>query len=349
MKFHGLWVSLFCVLFLARAVQAQDTRLNSVPSSSVTAGTLSLSLKNGVDRAVKNNLAVILGAEEQKVADAKHLQDRAELYPKIEGFVAAAQQQINLASFGFSGFPGIQPIVGPFNFIDARATFTQSVLDFQRRHDLRESSEDRRAAAFTNANTRELVVLTAIDLYFQVVSTESRVTATGAAGTRKHAPRPRARLEECGRRPWDLVGLERCGQSSNATSGEECRPEGQAGTCAVGLPPAGGFLARDSLPPEGQALRPVMNSWRVYDRRPTRLPKLAFARRRKRSRRREPAAEVKVAGDYGANGPAPTNAHGPTYESGSSHADPRQGIGRKPSKEAALRQRQAERDSLHTY
>jgi outer membrane protein TolC len=358
MKFHGLCVSLFFVLVLPLPAKAQDRRQDSVASTSATPGTLSLSLKDVVDRAVKNNLAVILGSEEEKIADAKRLQDRAELYPKIEGFLAAAQQQINLASFGFTGFPGIQPIVGPFNFIDARATFTQSVLDFQRRHDLRESSEDRRAAAFTNANTRELVVLTAVDLYFQVVSSQSRVTATEAQLSRAKTLYERAvDLKSAGVVPGiDVLRAEveqrmveqRLIQARNLVQKDKL-----ALARAIGLSLDQEFSLADGLPLEGQAM-PSRDELLAlaYDRRSDALAveaRIRAAEEEVKAARAKGLPKVKVAGDYGANGPSPTNAHG-TY---SMRVEVRMPIFDKTidsdalEKEALLRQRHAERDSLH--
>lgn len=358
MKFHGLCGSLICVLLLTQAAQAQETRLDSVPAGAATPGTLSLSLKNVVDRAVKTNLAVILGSEEERAADARHLQDRAELFPKIDGYLAAAQQQINLAAFGFQGFPGIQPIVGPFNFVDARATFEQSVLDFQRRHDLRESSEDRRAAAFSNANTRELVVLTAIDLYFQVVSSQSRVTATDAQLSRARTLHERALdLKSAGVIPGiDVLRAEvemrtveqRLIQAKNVVQKDKL-----ALARAIGLPLEQDFSLTDTLPPEGQTL-PSRDELlaQAYDRRSDALAveaRIRAAEEEVKAARAKALPKVKVAGDYGANGPRPTSAHG-TY---SMRVEVRMPIFDKSiesgaiEKEAAVRQRQAERDSLH--
>ena len=153
---------------------------NSVPSGTAVPGVLSLGLREAVDRAVKNNLAAILGTQVEQAADARRLQDRAEYFPKIDAFIAGQQQQVNLAAFGFGGFPGIRQVIGPFELFDARASLSQSILDYERRHNLRQSTETQRAAAFTNADIRELVALTAVDLYFQAVSSQSRVAATEA-------------------------------------------------------------------------------------------------------------------------------------------------------------------------
>src|SRR4029450_11808222 len=72
---------------------------NSVPSGTPVPGTLSLGLKEVVDRAVKNNLAAILGSQVEQAADARRLQDRAEYFAKIDAFIAGQQEQVNLHGF----------------------------------------------------------------------------------------------------------------------------------------------------------------------------------------------------------------------------------------------------------
>src|SRR5215207_9179213 len=181
----------FVLPVLTVVVQAQEierpafgSRLNplgeSVIAGSPSPGVLSLGLRDVVDRALKNNLATLLGSRAEQIAAAKRAQDRGDYFPKIEAYLAGEQRQVNLAAFGFGGFPGVNQIIGPFGLFDARATFSQSIVDFERRHNLQGSTESQRAATFTNADIREMVALTAVDLYFQVVSSQSRVTATEA-------------------------------------------------------------------------------------------------------------------------------------------------------------------------
>src|SRR5436305_11909278 len=114
---------------------------------------------------------------DSRTAEASRLRDLSELLPKINGQVSAVQQQVNLAAFGFAGFAGLPQIIGPFGLVDARASFAQSLIDRERIHNLREAEENQRAVSAGNDNTRELVVLTILDLYFQAVSGASRVSA----------------------------------------------------------------------------------------------------------------------------------------------------------------------------
>ena len=99
---------------------------------------LQLSLKQAVDLALApdGNTRVKLAAEAIRQAEARSSEARAALLPDVEGAVSEQSQTRNLKAFGFS-FPNvpilgisIPTFVGPFDVFDARASVTQSVLDF---------------------------------------------------------------------------------------------------------------------------------------------------------------------------------------------------------------------------
>jgi outer membrane protein TolC len=349
-----------CVLSVAGASYSQDLedRLHSsVPSAPATPGRLSLSLRDAVDRAVKNNLASLIGREDERAANARRLQDRAELFPKLDAFVASEQRQLNLAALGFSGFPGINQVIGPFAFYDARATLSQPLLDFELRHNLRQSTEAQRAVSLGNANTRELVVLTAVDLYFRVVSSQSRVSAVEAQLARANALHTRAvDMKDAGVVPGIDVLRAQVEQRSLEQRLIQSRNIVQKDKLdlarVIGLPLEQDFTLTDALPMEGNVLPSLPQ-----------LIETAFARRSdyRATEARVRAAEenVKAArarklpslgvnADYGVNGRTPSNLHG-TY---SVRVEARMPIFDRnidteaEEREAALKQRQAERDSL---
>jgi outer membrane protein TolC len=352
--------SFVLVLLMVIAAQAQDAQRSlgeSVPEGSPAPGPLSLGLRDVVDRALKNNLATLLGSQAERIAAARHEQDRADYFPRIDAYIAGEQRQVNLAAFGFGGFPGVRQIIGPFGLFDARATFSQSILDFERRHNARESTESQRAAALNNADIRELVALTAVDLYFQVVSSQSRVVATEAQLVRAQALLNRAMdLKGAGLIPGiDVLRAEvelrtveqRLIQSKNLVEKEKLSL-----ARAIGLPLAQQFTLVDSLPGEGPGVGSMAE-----------LVTQALARR---SDAQAGAARIRAAeedikavksrtlpnlsfkGDYGATGRTPTNSHG-TY---SMRLEVRMPVfdrtieAEAAEKEAVLRQRQAELDSL---
>jgi len=361
-------VALSLVLLLASVAHAQEldrpafgertnSLENSVPSGTVLPGALSLGMRDVVDRAVKNNLAAILGSEVEKATEARRLQDRAEYFPKIDAFVAGQQQQVNLAAFGFSGFPGIRQVIGPFELFDARAALSQSILDFERLHNLRGSTETQRAAAFTSADIRELVALTAVDLYFQVVSSQSRVVSTEAQLMRAKTLHDRALdLKGAGVVPGiDVLRAEveqrtveqRLIQARNAVEKQKL---GLAR--AIGLPLEQQFNLADRLPMEGEEVRSVdVLLTQAYSQRSDALAgeaRIRAAEEDLKAVKGKALPNLSFRGDYGAIGPSVNNSHG-TY---TMRLEVRMPVFDKTiesealEKEAVVRQRRADQASL---
>jgi len=366
MKVHGVVLSF--LLSLASVAYAQEFERpafgertnaleNSVPTGTPVPGTLSLGLRDVVDRALKNNLAAILGSQVEQGTEARRLQDRAGYFPKIDVFLAGQQQQVNLAAFGFSGFPGIRQVIGPFELFDARATLSQSILNFERRHNLRESTETQRAAALTNADIRELVALTAVDLYFQVVSSQSRIASTEAQLARAKALHERAvDLKAAGVAPGiDVLRAEveehtmeqRLIQAKNAVEKQKLSL-----ARAIGLPLEQKFSLGDALPPEGREVgSAVQLLTQAYARRPDALAGEALIRAAEeelKAVKGKGLPNLSFKGDYGAIGPSPMDSHG-TYAMRLEVRMPvfDKTIGTEAlEKEAVLRQRRADQASL---
>jgi len=331
---------------------------DSIPSGTATTGILSLGLKDAVDRAVKNNLAAVLGTEAERIAAAKRLSDLAELWPKLEGRLSTEQRQVNLAAFGFGGFPGVRQVIGPFALVDARASFSSPLIDLERRHNLRESSDNQRAAALANLNTRELVALTAVDLYFQIVSSESRVAAVEAQLVRAKVLFGRATdLKNAGFAPGiDVLRAEveqrsleqRLIQAKNIVQKQKL-----ALARAIGLPLGQEIILTDKLPEEVRTdLSMSQLLERAYMNRSdakTLDVQVHAAEEAVKAVKARSLPTMNALGDYGAIGRSPFSSHG-TY---SLRLEVRFPIFDKSidsdvqEREANLRQRQAERDSLH--
>ena len=94
-----------------------------------------------IDRAVKYNLGAIISEREIGVSRAARLRALSELLPKVAVTVSESIQQINLAAFGFVGLPGQPQVLGPFSLFDARAHYSQTLVDFRLLHELRASAD----------------------------------------------------------------------------------------------------------------------------------------------------------------------------------------------------------------
>lgn len=148
----------------------------SVPSKDVSPIALSLSLQDAIHRGLQQNLGLILGNQDTRLARAEGLRRRSELLPDVTGRIENAVQQVNLAAFGIKiPFPGVKSIVGPFNIFDARAYLTQSILDLQAINNSRAASQNVRAAELNYKNSRDLVVLLVVGAYLQALADSARV------------------------------------------------------------------------------------------------------------------------------------------------------------------------------
>ncbi len=61
----------------------------------------------------------------------------------------------NLAAFGFSSFPGVPSVIGPFNLFDARARYSQTVVDFKLLHELRSAAEKITASTYAQLGSEQ--------------------------------------------------------------------------------------------------------------------------------------------------------------------------------------------------
>ncbi|HEX4999648.1 MAG TPA: TolC family protein [Terriglobia bacterium] len=347
-----------CV-FLQSAGYGQSPPLTeSIVRGAASSATIDLSLKDAIDRAIRNNLAIVSSNDAERVAAAKRLEDLAELYPKFDARVGSEQRQTNLAAFGFGGFPGVQQVIGPFALFDMRAYVSQPIVAPERVHNLREATEKERAAVFSSRNTRELVVLTALDLYFQTLSSESRIVSVRAQLDRARRLFSRATdLKNAGfATGLDVVRAEveqrsveqRLIQATNAVQKQKLLL-----ARAIGLPLDQEFRLSDRLPPENAMDPPISELLeRAYANRSDAKALDAQVRAAEEALKAAKAKgkpTVNALGDYGVIGRSPFSSHG-TYSLGLELKVPlydRSIESGELEKQAEIHQRSAERDSLN--
>lgn len=142
----------------------------------VQPGVLKISILDAIDRGFRHNLGMLLSQEQTQAARAQYRRSLSYLLPNVSGRATDSVQQINLAAFGIPLPAGLSsPVVGPFNVIDARAALSQTVLDFSAINRLRQSVENEKAAKFSLADARELVVLVVGNQYLQTQAAASRL------------------------------------------------------------------------------------------------------------------------------------------------------------------------------
>ena len=107
----------------------------SLVAGKATAEVLPLSLDDAIQRGLRNNLGLILQSSNQRQANGQRLEELQSLLPMVTGSASITVEQINLAAEGLK-FPGINPIIGPFQVEDFRAYLTQNLVNLNAFPDL---------------------------------------------------------------------------------------------------------------------------------------------------------------------------------------------------------------------
>jgi outer membrane protein TolC len=154
--------------------------LGSVPRGTATPGELPLSLEDALVRGLQYNLGTLLSAQTVRGARADRLEALADLLPNINAHISETSQQVNLAAFGFIGFPGIPQVIGPFSIFDARAYLSQTVFNLRALDSVHAGSEQVRAAGYSLRDSRDVVAFVVTSLYLGAVAAASRIDAARA-------------------------------------------------------------------------------------------------------------------------------------------------------------------------
>lgn len=159
--------------------QAGNSFSGSVPEQLVP-GVLKISLQDAIQRGLRHNLGLLLADQNLRVARGQRWQELSRLLPSLTTSSYINDSKVDLAEFGFSGFPGIPTVVGPFAYFDARAYVTQSVFNWESWNGARAASENAKSAQYTYKDARDLVVLAVGYAYVQAIADQATVDATTA-------------------------------------------------------------------------------------------------------------------------------------------------------------------------
>lgn len=154
--------------------------LGSVPAGQPTAEPLRLTILDVINRALENNLGLLLSDDARGRAEGAKWRAMGAMLPTINGRVSETRQMIDLAAYGFPLPEGIPPIVGPFNLFDARVYITQPLVDLRAINDMRAERHNVAAAGYTYQSARELVVLVSANAYLQALAAAARANAARA-------------------------------------------------------------------------------------------------------------------------------------------------------------------------
>lgn len=157
---------------------SEDQFHGSVAGEPVSATPLKLSLQDAIDRGIKNNLGLLVRGTDTTAARAERIRALSALLPNVSGGVAETSTQISLATYGFTFFPGIPTVRGPFSYTDLRAYASQPVFNWTSLKNLRSAAESARAAQLSFEDGRDLVVEAVASGYFAVLAAGGGVEVT---------------------------------------------------------------------------------------------------------------------------------------------------------------------------
>ncbi|HEV2350996.1 MAG TPA: TolC family protein [Terriglobia bacterium] len=321
---------------------------------------LALPLNDAIDRGLKYNLGLLLSEQGTREARGARLRALSDLLPKVSWETSESRQQINLQAFGFSSFPGIPSIVGPFNVFDTRAYFSQPILDFKAINGARTEAENLKAAEFSYQDSRDLVVLVCADLYLAANAASSRVDAAAAELKTAQAIYDRAvDLKKAGTVPAiDVLRAQvelQAEQQRLMFVQNAFLKQKLSLARAIGLPTGQEFALSDKIPyapapplPLDQALELALKSRSDFQ---SAVALVRAAESNKKAARGEGLPALRFNADYGDIGLSPGNSHGTFTVAANVRVPIFQGglvRGKVLEAEALLRQRQAQLEDLRS-
>lgn len=144
-----------------------------------TDGVLELSLDEAIRRGLQSNLGIILQSAQQQQAAGQRLQQLQALLPTVDARARISATQINLAAEGFK-FPGVNPIVGPFQVVDFRAYLSWSLLNVASLENYIAAHHNFEGAKLSAQDARDIVVLTVGNAYLVCIADAARVQSVTA-------------------------------------------------------------------------------------------------------------------------------------------------------------------------
>jgi outer membrane protein TolC len=343
----------------APANSTQNSFLSSVPEGKATGDVLQLSFKDAIDRALKNNLGLLLASDSSLAARGAKWQELSHLLPNVSAAATQSATQVDLAALGFRlNFPGIPTVIGPVGIFDARGYVSAPIFDWHAIQRERGASANESAARYRFKDARELVVLATGNEYLLTIASNARVDAAQAqveaaqalynkahdqqtAGLLPAIDALRAQVELQTRQQQLIVARNNYAKQKLALAR------------TIGLPTGQEFNLTDRAPYEplaamnvDEALRRAYSSRSDYQ---AALEQVRGAEKFRSAATAEHLPSLEFAGNYGAAGVNLGDSHGvfevgatlaiPIFAGGKAHADALQA-------EATLRQSRQQAENL---
>ena len=158
------------------ATPNQQSFKGSIVAGKNTGTVIGLTLDDAITRGLRQNLGAILQQSAVQSANGSRLEQLQPLLPTLTAGASIEVEQVNLAAYGLK-FPGVNPIIGPFQVEDFRAYLTQNILNIQSLQNYIAAKHNFAAAKLTAEDARDMVVLTVGNAYLLCIADQSRIDA----------------------------------------------------------------------------------------------------------------------------------------------------------------------------
>ena len=155
---------------------------SSVPAKLVP-GTLPLSLRDAIDRGLKQNLGLLISNADIRSARGQRWEQLSALLPHVTAAPYVAESKVNVDELGFAGLAAQLHFRSSdvlFSYFDARANLSQSLFDWKSINAARAANQSLRSASYTFKDARDLVVLAVGYTYLQAIADEARIETAEA-------------------------------------------------------------------------------------------------------------------------------------------------------------------------
>lgn len=303
------------------AIQVQGSYAGSTDGAPFSG---KLSLREAIKRGLEYNLSAVGMAQAVRQAHGQSRVARSALLPNVSGYASETVQQTNLRALGVrfnSPIPGFTfpTVVGPFNYIDLRASLSQSVFDFTAWNNYRAAKETLHAKRFSAQDAQDLIVLAVGGAYLQVIAAEARVQSARTQLTTDNAlyqqTLEKRRAGLVAQVDADRSQVQSLTQQQRLTSLENDVAKQKINlTRMIGLPPNNHYELSDQVPFSAAAPLSMDDALKqAFGQRPdlkAAQTRAQAAERTLSAARAEHYPSLSISGNYGAIGTNPSQAHG---------------------------------------
>jgi outer membrane protein TolC len=155
---------------------------SSVPVKLVP-GVVPLSLREAIDRGLRQNLGLLLSNADIRSARGQRWEQLSALLPHVTATPYIEESRVNIDELGFAGLAAqlrLPSSVVLFSYFDARAALTQTLFDWKSINAARAASQSLKSADYTFKDARDLVVLAVGYTYLQAIADEARIETAEA-------------------------------------------------------------------------------------------------------------------------------------------------------------------------